>query len=95
MHENLYSLLRFGSDPTIHLQDSTECTTLCGAGEGAVAVPLLPVPTLLEYAPFEIGILVVTEALDGRAICPSCATVVDEVLDLEDDLIEMEYGQTA
>jgi hypothetical protein len=95
MHENLYSLLRFGSDPTIHLQDSTECTTLCGAGEGAVAVPLLPIPTLLEYAPFEIGILAVTKRLDGGVICESCATVIDGIVDLEDDLIEMEYGHTA
>lgn len=95
MHENLYSLLRFGSDPTVHLQDSTETTPLCGAGSGEIALPLLPLPDLLEYAPFEIGILVTTGALDGHSLCQSCASIVDEILDLENDLIEMEYGHTA
>lgn len=93
MHSH-YTILSFGSDPTLHLQAHGETEVLCGH-EGALAIPHLPVPTLLEYAPHEIGIIVISGALDGSLLCETCATVVDQIIDLEDDLIEMEYGQTA
>ena len=93
MHAH-YSIMSFDADPTLHLQAQDEREVLCG-GQGAIAIPHLPVPTLMKYAPFEIGIFFIAGALDHTHMCESCASILDGILDLEDDLIEMEHGHAA
>lgn len=93
MHSN-YAILSFGSEPTLHLQAHDEKSVLCG-NDHPIAIPHLPIEDVLEYAPHELGILLVAGAIDYRHMCPSCSDIMDGILDLEDDLIEMEYGQTA
>lgn len=79
-------LTSFDADEVIHLVPTDEEGGLCGAS-GSLYVIHDPANGLLEYDLFAIGMSVLNGSLDGSTVCPRCASIADEIDDLEDDLI--------
>jgi|GEM_PF-5595364 hypothetical protein len=89
---NFYSLISFGSNPTIHFQDHDDTTALCEPDGGSgLAISHMPLDGIIEYAPHEIAILALTGVLDGALVCHDCSDVVTAKLQLEDDLYVLEH----